>query len=127
MLQALGVPQQNIVTIASNADAISTVSTERAAAYAATGLTASELAGKSDQVELAADFQDPEIDGKEVRSWGAFNFNSESTEFRDAFNAALAEFKQTDEWSAILESYGFTPEDIEHSSAHTTEELCAGI
>lgn len=126
MLQALGVPEANIVTIASNADAISTVSTNRAAAYAATGLTASELAAKSDRVELAADFKDPEIDGKEVRSWGGFNFNSDSTELRDAFNAALVEFKKTDEWAAILKGYGFTPEDIEGSFSHTTAELCAG-
>lgn len=127
MLQALGVPQQNIVTIASNSDAISTVSNNRADAYAATGLTASELASKSDNVELAADFQDPVIDGTEVRSWGGFNFNASSTELRDAFNVELAEFKQTDEWRSILESYGFTPEDIEKSFDHTTEELCAGL
>jgi polar amino acid transport system substrate-binding protein len=126
MLQSLGVPQGNIVTIASNADAISTVSTGRAEAYAATGLTASELAGKSDAVELAADFTDPVIDGVEARSWGGFNFNKDSTDLRDAFDAALAEFKKTDEWSGILKSYGFTPEDIEKSTAHTTEELCSG-
>jgi polar amino acid transport system substrate-binding protein len=126
MLQSLGVPQGNIVTIASNADAISTVSTGRAEAYAATGLTASELAGKSDAVELAADFTDPVVDGVEVRSWGGFNFNKDSTALRDAFDAALADFKKTDEWKAILESYGFTPEDIEKSTAHTTEQLCSG-
>jgi polar amino acid transport system substrate-binding protein len=126
MLQSLGVPQGNIVTIASNADAISTVSTGRAEAYAATGLTASELAGKSDAVELAANFTDPVIDGVEARSWGGFNFNKDSTDLRDAFDAALAEFKKTDEWSGILKSYGFTPEDIEKSTAHTTEQLCSG-
>ena len=79
MMQSLGVPEGNIVTIAANADAISTVATGRADAYAATGLTASELAKKSDKVELAPDFVDPVVDGKEVRSWGGFNFNSDST------------------------------------------------
>ncbi len=77
MMQSLGVPEGNIVTIAANADAISTVATGRADAYAATGLTASELAKKSDKVELAPDFTDPVIDGKPARSWGGFNFNSD--------------------------------------------------
>lgn len=125
MLQKLGVPQERMVTIASNADAISTVSTGRADAYAATSLTVGELASKSDEVESAGQFEDPVIDGEEVRSWGAFAFNQESTELRDAFNQELAEFKQTDEWRQILSSYGFSEADIEGSTKHTTEELCS--
>ena len=49
------------------------------------------------------------IDGKEVRSWGGFNFNSDSTDLRDAFNAELVKFKKTDDWKKILSGYGFTP------------------
>jgi polar amino acid transport system substrate-binding protein len=124
MLQKLGVPEANIVTIASNADAISTVSTGRADAYAATGLTASELAGKSDKVEIVKDFKDPVIDGKEARSWGGFNFNSDSKDLRDAFNKELEAFKKTDDWKKIMTSYGFTPADIQGSMAKTTEQLC---
>lgn len=124
MMQSLGVPEGNIVTIASNSDAISTVSTGRADAYAATGLTASELASKSDKVSIVDKFKDPVVDGKEVRSWGGFNFNNDSKDFRDAFNKELEAFKKTDEWKKILSGYGFTPADIEGSSAKTTEELC---
>jgi polar amino acid transport system substrate-binding protein len=124
MLQSLKVPEGNIVTIASNSDAISTVSTGRADAYAATGLTASELASKSDKVAIVKEFKDPVVDGKEVRSWGGFNFNTDSTDLRDAFNKELAAFKKTDEWKKILSDYGFTPADIEGSTAKTTEELC---
>src|SRR5699024_12325998 len=58
MLQALGVDESKMLTISNNADAISTVSTGRADAYAATGLTAAELAKRSDKVELAEDFVD---------------------------------------------------------------------
>jgi polar amino acid transport system substrate-binding protein len=125
MMQKLGVPESNIVTIASNADAISTVATGRADAYAATGLTASELAKKSDKVELASDFKDPVIDGKEARSWGGFNFNKDSADLRDKFNEALVKFKKTDEWKKILEGYGFTPADIKGSFEKTTKELCS--
>jgi polar amino acid transport system substrate-binding protein len=125
MMQALGVSEDRLVTIASNADAISTVSTGRADAYAATGLTASELAEQSDQVELASEFTDPVIDGEEVRSWGAFTFAQGNEDLRDAVNEALATYKATDEWAETLAGYGFTEADIEGSTARTTEELCA--
>jgi len=125
MMQALGVPQDNMVTISSNADAISTVSTGRAAAYAATGLTAAQLAEKSQDVQTVQDFKDPVIDGNEVRSWGAFTFAKESTDLRDAVNKVLAEYKKTDEWKQTLKSYGFTDHDLEASTQKTTEELCS--
>jgi polar amino acid transport system substrate-binding protein len=125
MLQALGVPQEQMVTISSNSDAISTVSTGRADAYAATGLTASELAGQGEGVQVVDEFTDPVINGEEVRSWGAFTFAQGSEDLRDAVNAELAEFKETDEWKEILSGYGFTQADIEGSFKHTTEELCA--
>jgi polar amino acid transport system substrate-binding protein len=126
MLQKLGVPEENIVTIAANADAISTVATGRADAYAATGLTASELASKDPKVALAGDFTDPVIDGKPERSWGGFNFSNDSKGLRDAFNTELVKFKKTDAWKKIMETYGFTPADIAGASAKTTAELCGG-
>ncbi len=124
VMQSLGVPEGNIVTIASNSDAISTVATGRADAYAATGLTASDLAGKSDKVEVVAEFKDPVVDGKVVRDWGGFNFNSDSTDLRDAFDKELVAFKKTDEWKKILSGYGFTPADIAGSGEKTTAQLC---
>src|SRR5690554_930026 len=84
MLQALNVPSDRMVTISNNADAISTVATGRASAYAATSLTVSELAKKSDKVEPAKDFTDPIIGGQPARSWGAFTFTQESQDLRDA-------------------------------------------
>lgn len=125
MMQALGVPDARMVTISNNADAISTVATGRADAYAATGQTASDLASKGDgKVELAAKFKDPIINGTPVRSWGGFTFAKESEDLRDAVNKELAEFKKTDEWKAILSKHGFTEEDIKHSFEKSTEQLC---
>src|SRR5690606_17499418 len=111
MLQALGVPDNRMVTISNNADAISTVSTGRAAAYAATSLTVSELAKQGKGVEPAANFTDPVINGEPVRSWGAFTFSMESQELRDAVSEELAKFKQTEEWKNILTTYGFSETD----------------
>lgn len=126
MMQKLGVPDANVVTIASNADAISTVGTGRADAYAATSLTASGLAEQGKSVEVAAKFTDPVIDGKAVRSWGGFTFASGNEELRDAVNGALAEFKKTPEWSEIVTGYGFTEADVEGSKATNTAALCGG-
>lgn len=125
MMQKLGVSEGNVVTIASNADAISTVSTGRADAYAATGLTVSGLAKQGKGVEVAGKFTDPVIDGEEVRSWGGFTIAMGNEDLRNAVNEALAKFKQTPEWSKILIDYGFTQADVEGSSKHTTAELCA--
>lgn len=124
MMQALGVPQSNMVMIASNADAISTVSTGRADAYAATGLTASGLAGQSDKVELAAEFTDPVVNGTEIRSWGGFAFASGNDELRDAVNAALAEIRKSPQWAETLTGYGFTDADIKGAGAIDTVGLC---
>ena len=124
MFQALGVAENQLVTISSNADAISTVSTGRADAYAATGLTASELAGQSDAVEVAEGFTDPTIDGAEQRSWGGFVFAQGNEELRDAVNEILAEYKQTPEWEASVTSYGFTDADVTRSFDMTTADLC---
>lgn len=125
MLQALGVDESKMLTISNNADAISTVATGRADAYAATGLTAAELAKRSSQVELAAEFEDPVINDEPIRSWGGFVFAKGSEDLRDAVNQALAEFKQTEEWRTILSSYGFNETDQMESNVRTTEELCS--
>lgn len=125
MLQALGIPGDRMVTISSNADAISTVATGRAAGYAATSLTTSQLASKSDKVEVAKHFTDPVIDGNPVRSWGSFTFAQGSEDFRDAVNTELAKFKKTPEWAKIMTGYGFTEDDNKASFEKTTKQLCS--
>lgn len=125
MMQELGVPENRIVTLSANADAVSNVQTGRADAYAATSLTAADLAGKSKGLEVVEDFTDPVIDGQPVRSWGGFVFAKGSEDLRDAVNAELAEYKKTDEWGEILKSYGFSDTDLSESTDRTTEELCA--
>lgn len=125
MMQKLGVDEANLVTISANADAISTVSTGRADAYAATSLTTGNLAKQSDGVELAAKFTDPVVDGEAVRSWGGFTFAKGNEALRDAVNQELLEFKKTEDWSKIATSYGFTQSDLDGSSQRSTQELCS--
>ncbi|TAL77632.1 MAG: ectoine/hydroxyectoine ABC transporter substrate-binding protein EhuB [Burkholderiaceae bacterium] len=125
MLSALGVPQHNVVIIASNADAISTVSTGRADAYAATSLTVAQLAKKSKRVQAAANFSDPVIHGAPVRSWGAFAFANDSRALRDAFNTALAKFKTTPAWHKAMAHYGFSDTDMKASLDKSESQLCS--
>ncbi len=126
ILQALKVPADRIVTIANNADAISTVTTGRADGYAATSLTVGELAAKSKgKAEAAGDFKDPVVDGQPVRSWGGFAFSKNSGALRDAVNRELAKFKKTDDWKKIMSGYGFSAEDASQSFERSTAQLCA--
>ncbi|CAM5189667.1 Polar amino acid transport system substrate-binding protein OS=Castellaniella defragrans OX=75697 GN=HNR28_000821 PE=4 SV=1 [Castellaniella defragrans] len=127
ILQALKVPADHIVTIANNADAISTVTTGRADGYAATSLTVSQLAQKSKgKAQAAKNFKDPVVKGQPVRSWGAFAFSKDSPKLRDAVNTELAKFKKTDGWTKILTQYGFTQQDATQSFQRTTAQLCKG-
>src|SRR5699024_9176343 len=123
-MQALGVPQSQMVMVNANTDAIAAVATGRADAYAATGLTAYNLSQKSDKVQFVDNFQDPIIDGEPIRSWGGFVFAESSDDFRKAFNKVLKKFKKTDEWKNILHGYGFNKTDTKESFAKSVKELC---
>ena len=122
--QAYGIPESQLVMLNANADAPSALTAGRIDAYAATGLTVVGLAEGNARVEGAADFVDPVIDGEPVRSFGAFTFNQNS-ELLDAFNEALAEFHQTDEYREILKSHGLTDQDVDAALAASTADLCA--
>jgi polar amino acid transport system substrate-binding protein len=126
-LHDLGVPDAQIVMIQANADALSTVQTGRADAYAATELTVSQLVkGGRGGVEQAEPFSDPVIKGKPARSYGGFDFRPEDKELYAGFNKALGEFKKTDDYKKILISYGLSPESVEAARTKTMEDLCAG-
>lgn len=123
--QAVGIPGEQLSFLNANADAPSAVVTGRIDAYAATSATVGELAASSDRVQAADPFEAPIIDGEPVRSWGSFNFHPEADDFREAFDEALGEFQQTDEWRQIHLSHGFTESDVESALAASTEELCS--
>ncbi|MGB6116895.1 MAG: ectoine/hydroxyectoine ABC transporter substrate-binding protein EhuB [Mesorhizobium sp.] len=124
-LRAVGVKDEQIVFIPANADAIPTVQS-RVDAYAATELTVSELAKDQANVEQVAPFTDPVVNGAPVRNYGGFAFRPEDKELRDAFNAALVEFRKTDEYKTILGKYGLSAQSIEAAAAKNVADLCAG-
>ena len=123
-LRAVGVKDEQIVFIQANADAIPTVQS-RVDAYAATELTVSELSKNQDQVEQVSPFTDPVINDQPVRNYGGFAFRPEDKELRDAFDAALIEFRQTDEYKAILANYGLSEQSIAAAAEKSVADLCA--
>jgi polar amino acid transport system substrate-binding protein len=127
-LHAMGVPDSQIVMIQANADALSTVKTGRADAYAATELTVAELVKTSGDtsVEQAKPFKDPVVNGKPARSYGGFDFRPADKDLYKAFNDELVKFKQTDAYAKILTSYGLSPESVEAARSKKMEDLCAG-
>ncbi|UOK69433.1 ectoine/hydroxyectoine ABC transporter substrate-binding protein EhuB [Ancylobacter polymorphus] len=124
-LRAVGVKDDQVIFITANADALATVQ-NRADAYAATELTVAALAKGQANVEQAAPFTDPVVDGKPVRNYGGFAFRPEDKDLYQAFNAALVEFRTTDEYKKILAGYGLSPESIKAAADRKVADLCAG-
>lgn len=123
--RAIGIPDDRIVTFPDAPSALASVRTGRVSAYAGTELTARDLLGKdSTGLEQALPFEDPVIDGKTVRGYGAFAFRRDDDELRAAFDRELTAFIGTDEHLALVAPFGFTeaqlPGDV------TAAELCAG-
>ncbi|MCK0198765.1 ectoine/hydroxyectoine ABC transporter substrate-binding protein EhuB [Ancylobacter sp. 6x-1] len=124
-LRAVGVKDDQVIFITANADAPATVQS-RADAYAATELTVASLAKGATNVEQVKPFTDPVVNGKPVRNFGGFAFRPEDKELHDAFNAALVEFRKTDEYKAILKNYGLSDESIKAAADRKVADLCAG-
>jgi len=123
---AAGIPDKQLVMLQTNTDAVSAVATGRIDAYAATFLTVGRLAAKSPRVEAAQPFQDPVVNGKPVRSWGAFTFRKGDTAFRKAFDKQLAAVQKTPFWRRTLKHYGLDDHSIDLVHSRTTAQLCAG-
>ena len=124
-LRAVGVKDSQVVFIQANADAIATVKS-RADAYAATELTVASLAKGQTEVEQVKPFTDPVVNGKPVRNYGGFAFRPEDKDLREAYNAALVEFRKSDEYKAILTNYGLSEASIKAAAEKKVADLCAG-
>ena len=123
---AVGIPDSQIVMIEANADALSTVATGRADAYAATELTVARLAVHSKAVAAAKPFTDPIVNGKPIRSYGGFSFRKSDNALLAAYDKALTAFKATDAWAKILSDAGLSAESIADARKVTTAQLCTG-
>jgi polar amino acid transport system substrate-binding protein len=96
-LRAVGVKEDQIVFIPANADA-----------------------------EQVKPFVDPVVKDAPVRNYGGFAFRPEDKELRDAFNAALVEFRKTEDYKKILAKYGLSEQSIAAAAEKKVADLCAG-
>lgn len=124
--QGMSMPQDQIVLIRANSDAIPALQSHRIDAYAATGLSVYELAKKSPTVERAAPFTQPTYKGKPTRSYGAFSMRKSDTAFLKAFNETLAKVQGTPFWANTLEHYGLSKDDVDAARMQKTATLCGG-
>lgn len=105
----IGIPNSRVLKFADYTSAITGLRGRQIDAIAATDLTVNELLRKqnSDSIEKAADFQDPVIDGKTIRGYGAFGFRQEDKDLRREFNDHLMKFIGTDEHLELVKPFGF--------------------
>ena len=123
-LKNLGAAAARLASFPDGPSAIAAVASGRADAFAISDLPARRLvqaAGPSAGLELVADMKDPIVDGRPGRGYDAFAFRPEDEALRSAFNAALAEVKQTPAFLAAMEPFGFTKDNLPDMA---TADLC---
>ncbi|WP_373232894.1 ectoine/hydroxyectoine ABC transporter substrate-binding protein EhuB [Cohnella sp.] len=122
-LKSVGVAESQIVTVPDQPSAISALQSGRVDALTMTGpaLQAMLDSAKDNNIERVMDFEQPVIDGKSVRGYGAAVFRKADNEFREAFNAELQKLKESGELLEILQKFGFTEQELPGDM--TVEEL----
>ncbi|RJE90512.1 ectoine/hydroxyectoine ABC transporter substrate-binding protein EhuB [Paenibacillus sp. 1011MAR3C5] len=123
-LTASGVAEKQMVIVPDQDAAISALQSGRADAMTMTGpaLQSRLIAANDSGIERVMDFEQPLVDGKSVRGYGATAFRMDDTSFRDAFNAELAKMKESGELLDILTKFGFTEQELPGDV--TAQQLC---
>ncbi|MFA7433472.1 MAG: ectoine/hydroxyectoine ABC transporter substrate-binding protein EhuB [Gemmobacter sp.] len=115
---AAGVPRDRVIVVPDGQSGISMLQGGRIEVYSLPVLSISDLlrlAG-DDGLEMVA----PVLDGPVYCDGAAFRIGDES--LRDAFDVELAAMKESGEFAAIIEPYGFS---AAAAISTTREELCA--
>ena len=121
-LLASGVDEGQIVTFPDAPTGVGGLTADRIDVFAGTSLTMRNVAETNEAVDFVEEFQQPVIDGEEIRSYGAAAFRPADTDFRDAFNEVLAELKESGELAEIIGEFGFGPTEMPGDM--TAAELC---
>jgi polar amino acid transport system substrate-binding protein len=109
-----GVPEGQIVTVNDQPSAISALQAGRADAITMTGPALQSVleSAKDAGLERVMDFEQPVIDGKSMRGYGAAAFRPDDNDFREAYNQELEKMKSSGELLTILKSFGFTEQEL---------------
>ena len=121
----LGVRTEQIMIFPDTPSALEGVGSGRVDAYAGTRPTIASLLRKNSAgLENAAPFENPVINGKKVRGYGAFGFRKEDQDLVDAFNAQLKTFVGSSEHLNLVRNFGFDERDMPGPVG--ADELCRG-
>lgn len=122
--RSVGVPDERTILLPDNASGLAAVLAGRIDAFAATSLTVNDLMRKADDVRLerAAPFEDPIIDGKKARGYGAFGCRKEDIDLVRELNAQLESFIGTAAHLALVRPFGFTESELPGDVS--ADELC---
>ncbi len=109
-----GVAKNQIVTVPDQPSALSALQSDRVDVVTMTGpsLQATLDSAKDDKIERVKDFEQPVIDGKSVRGYGAAAFRKGDDEFVKAYNEELEKLKASGELLNILKPFGFTEAEL---------------
>lgn len=115
ILKTANVPEGQQVLVKDARSGMEAVDAKRADAFLLPTLSLKDLVEDGGSVEVT----EPISDAPRTGSGAAFRKGD--TELLEAYNKALAEFKQTDEFREILDGWGFDPDAVE---GVTAAELC---
>jgi polar amino acid transport system substrate-binding protein len=119
---AIGVRKVQLLVVPDPPTGLALVKTGEADALALTSLAILKLvkADSTGQVDVAAPFSDPVINGKAISGYGAFGFRQGDVTLRDEFNKYLIPFIGSNKHLAIMQQFGFSdlPGNI------TAKDLC---
>lgn len=123
--RAMGISEAKLMIFPDPPSAVAGLLADRIDAFAATTLTARDLLAKSgsDALALADPFEDPRIQGRTARGYGAFVFRSDDDALREAFDRALAPFIGSEAHLELVRPFGFTAAELPGDVR--TERLCA--
>ena len=121
---ASAIPQQRLQVFPDAPSAVEAVAAHRVSAYAGTSLTVSDLLSKAQSPDLdrAAPFADPVVDGRPVRGYGAFAFRKQDAALRTAFDHELDAFVGSPEHLRTVAPFGFTRAELPGEATATA--LC---
>lgn len=118
-----GVTKDQIVYVPDQPSAVAALKSGRVQAITMTGpsLQAMMQTAKDPSIERVMSFEQPVIDGRSIRGYGATAFRIEDKDFREAFNRELNNMKDSGELLKILQTFGFTEQELPGDI--TAEEL----
>jgi polar amino acid transport system substrate-binding protein len=122
-MKKVGVAKDQIVLVPDQPSAVAALQSGRVDVITMTGpsLQAILESAKDSSLERVMDFEQPVIDGKSVRGYGAAVFRKEDDDFREAYNAELKKLMESGELLEILNQFGFTEQELPGDK--TAEEL----